>query len=132
ELTATGSSTAEPAAALKARAGTIEIANSAVEVTGDTVFGILTAAYAPAASVVSIENDITTWGDRGYGAFAYSNPDSATQSHESHIDIHGGTLTTGGERAYGLVAQGSLSRISTSEGLEVTTSGERAYGAYAV
>ncbi|MGQ4273232.1 autotransporter outer membrane beta-barrel domain-containing protein [Terrihabitans sp. B22-R8] len=126
-LRATGSTTAEPAAGVKVRSGTIRTSNSTIQVEGDAVLGLLASGNRQQSRAFSTNDTITTTGDRAWGAFAFSD---AAGVGAGTIDIEGGSITTSGQNAYGLLAQGANSRIDAS-GTSIETRGAGALGAYA-
>jgi len=128
-LTAIGSTSAEPAAGIKVRAGTVSTSSSSIAVQGTSVFGLLASGNNGNQSVVFSQGDaISTSGERGWGAFAFSDANALSSGS---IGINGGSITTNGLNSYGLLAQGANASIVTSDGLAITTNGASALGAYA-
>lgn len=90
------------------RTGTLKLDGTRVETTGKTAYG----AYASSAGIINSQNaDYITHGDSAYGVYS--------RAAGSLIDITGGSVTTSGTKAYGLVAGsgGSL----TADGVNVVT-----------
>jgi len=128
-IEAIGSSTAEPAAAVKVRKGIVETSNSTFSSSGDVVFGLLASGNKVDSTVLSTNDDITTNGERAFGAFAFA--DSGDIGHGT-IQIDGGSITTTGAGAYGVVSQGGNAQITAGNGFAISTTGDEAHGAYAV
>jgi len=126
-VNATGSSSAEPAAGIKGRLGTVSISNSTVSTTGVRTYGLFASGQPSGnSSIHSTANQVETSGDQSFGAYAFS---SAT-SGSGTIVLEGGSITTHGGNAYGLRVQGPAAAISATDGLQITTSGDVANGAY--
>ncbi|KAA0969053.1 autotransporter domain-containing protein [Aureimonas fodinaquatilis] len=127
-LNAVGSTTAEPASAVKVRAGTVATEGSTFRIDGDTVFGLLASGNNGNQAFVESRNDtITTSGSRGYGAFAFSD-DRGTSS--GTITLDGSSISTAGERGFALAAQGR-GAIINANGTLLVTSGDNAHAANA-
>lgn len=126
-LNASDSTTAEPAAGVKGRQGTVSISNSTISTTGDLAFGLLASGQRVQSTVHSTANRVETFGNQGWGAFAFSD---ATGVGTGTLNLEGGSITTHGSGAYGMLAQGPAATITATDGLQITTFGDESLGAY--
>ncbi|XSG81320.1 MAG: autotransporter domain-containing protein [Methyloligella sp. ZOD6] len=126
DLTATGATGGEPAAALKGREGLITSTNGHYTVRGDIAYGILGNGGSGNGKVVSTGDTVETFGELGNGVFAYS---AATGSGE--VEFIGGSVTTHGDEAKGLYTYGPHALLTASDDATVTTHGDEAVGALA-
>lgn len=122
----TTSSFGSPSAGLTNWGGTSSTTGSVYSLSGTHTYGLHANGNATREITMTSTNDsITTEGDFGFGVFAYS----AAAGGSSAVIINGSSITTHGDNAYGLLAQGANTSI-TANGLSVATNGTSAMGAY--
>ncbi len=125
-LSTPSSVTADPSAAVYGYlGGTISTSDSTFTISGTRAYGLLSSGNRGEVTLISHNDTITTNGDRGYGVFAYSEPGG-----KGEVNITDADITTKGDDAFGLTAQGAASVINAS-GLSIATEGDRGHGAYA-